>query len=209
MWTDVGAFEQAYECLHKLEELDAVRAQTLQQAVSCYQGDLLEGWYQDWCLCERERLLNMYLIMLDRLIGYCEKHQEYDAGLDYGERILKYDPARERTHQQVMRLKCLAGDRTGAMRQYDRCVKALSRELGVPPSRRTRELFDRIRSALSPLPALPDSIIPQNNSAPQLPLSELLNQLGGFQTTLGTLQQQVQQWIKLIEQLDSNQNRER
>ncbi|MGH9768785.1 MAG: bacterial transcriptional activator domain-containing protein, partial [Blastocatellia bacterium] len=41
------------------------------------------------------------------------------------------DPACERTHQQMMRLKHLAGDRTGAMRQYDRCVKALCQELGV------------------------------------------------------------------------------
>ncbi len=209
LWTDVGAFEQAYECLHNTKELDAVCAQMLRQAVSSYQGDLLEGWYQDWCLCERERLQNMYLTMLDRLIGYCEKQQQYNTGLDYGERILKYDPARERTHQQMMRLKCLTGDRTGAMRQYDRCVKALSKELGVQPNRRTRELFDQIRSDHSPSPAIPDSIIPQNISAPQLPLSELLKQLKGFQTTLGVLQQQAQQWIKLIEQLDPNQYHER
>jgi DNA-binding SARP family transcriptional activator len=209
LWTDVGAFEQAYECLHNLEELDAMRAQTLRQAVSFYQGDLLEGWYQDWCLCERERLQNMYLTMLHRLIGYCEKHQEYNAGLDYGERILKYDPACERTHQQMMRLKHLAGDRTGAMRQYDRCVKALCQELGVQPSQRTRELLDQVRSALSPLPAIPDSMILPNTAALQIPLSELLNQLKCFQTTLGALQQQAQQWIKLIEQLDSNQYHER
>jgi len=28
--------------------------------VDLYQGDLLEGWYQDWLLCERERLQNMF-----------------------------------------------------------------------------------------------------------------------------------------------------
>jgi DNA-binding SARP family transcriptional activator len=209
LWTDIGAFEQAYECLRNSEELDAARAQTLREAVNFYQGDLLEGWYQDWCLCERERLQHMYLTMLYRLIGYCEKRREYDAGLDYGERILKYDPACERAHQHLMRLKSLAGDRTGAMRQYDRCVKALREDLGVQPSHRTRELLDQVRSDLIPLPAIQDSMAAPNAAAPQIPLSELLNQLKSFQTTLGALQQQAQQWIKLIEQLGSNRYNER
>jgi len=195
--------------LRNSEELDATRAHALRQAVNFYQGDLLEGWYQDWCLCERERLQHMYLAMLYRLIGYCEKHREYDAGLDYGERILKYDPACERAHQHMMRLKSLAGDRTGAMRQYDRCLKALREELGVQPSRRTRELLDQVRSDLFPLPEIPDSMTPPNTAPPQIPLSELLKQLKSFQTTLGALQQQAQQWIKLIEQLGLNQYNER
>lgn len=203
LWTDVGAFEQAYEDMRKEGDLDEPRARNLQQAVDLYQGDLLEGWYQDWLLCERERLQNMYLAMLDRLIRYCEAHQEYAAGLSYGERILKYDPARERTHQQMMRLKYLAGDRTGAMRQYDRCVKSLSEELGVQPGRRSRELLDQIRSDLSTLPPLPDSIALQSDSMSRPALSELLIQLKGLQTTLCDLQQQSQQWIKFIERLDS------
>ncbi|HEX5082653.1 MAG TPA: hypothetical protein VFY40_11445, partial [Blastocatellia bacterium] len=70
-------------------------------------------------------------------------------------------------------------------------------------------LLDQVRSDLVPLPAIPDSIDPPNTAAPQTPLSELLNQLRGFQTTLDALQQQAQQWIKLIEQLGSNRYNER
>lgn len=207
LWTDVSAFEQAYECSCRLEELDAAQLRQVQQAAGLYQGDLLEGWHQDWCLCERERLQNMYLMMLDRLIGHCEKHQAYDAGLEYAERILRYDPARERTHQQLMRLKYLTGDRTGAMRQYEHCVKALNQELGIQPGRRTRDLFDRIRSDPPASPAA--SLSPSNDPAPQIPLPELLDQLKTFQSTLGVLQQQAQQWIELIERLDSNQYHQR
>lgn len=205
LWTDVSAFEQAYESSCHLEEFDAVRLQQVQQAVGLYHGDLLEGWHQDWCLCERERLQNMYLMMLDRLIGYCEKRQAYDAGLEYAERILKYDPARECTHQQLMRLKYLTGDRTGAMRQYEHCVKALRQELGIQPGRRTRELFDRIRTDPSSSPVAPDFPDLRNYPPSQLPLPELLSQLKTFQNTLGLLQQQAQQWIELIERLNSNQ----
>lgn len=42
----------------------------------------------------------MYLAMLDKLIVYCEAHHKYEAGLACGNRILRYDRARERTHRQ-------------------------------------------------------------------------------------------------------------
>jgi len=40
----------------------------LQEAVRLSYADLLEGWYQDWCLYERERLQNIYLLILDKLM---------------------------------------------------------------------------------------------------------------------------------------------
>ncbi len=61
-----------------------------------YRGDLLEGWYQEWCLFERERLQNAYMLMLDKLMGYCEAHSEYEQGLVYGDLILRLDHASER-----------------------------------------------------------------------------------------------------------------
>ena len=59
--------------------------------------------------------------------------------------MLREDRARERTHRRLMRLYYLAGDRTGALRQYERCAAALRQELDVEPSRRTSELERRIR----------------------------------------------------------------
>jgi hypothetical protein len=52
---------------------------------------------QDWCLGEGERLQSAYLIILDKLMGYCESHQEYEAGMAYGQRIMRYERAREST----------------------------------------------------------------------------------------------------------------
>ena len=62
------------------------------------------GWYEDWCLSEHERLQNMYLKMLDKLMGYCEAHGQVNSGLAYGEQVLRYDRASERTYQRMMRL---------------------------------------------------------------------------------------------------------
>ena len=86
-------------------------------------------------------------MILDKLLVYCMSHEEFEAGQRYGGLILRYDRARERTHQLLMRLHYLAGDRTGALRQYERCVVALREELGVRPDRRTVALYEEIRGS--------------------------------------------------------------
>jgi DNA-binding SARP family transcriptional activator len=87
-WLDIAVLENAFQLVQKVpgHKLDTQQAQILQDAVQLYQGPLLEGWYQDWCLYERERLQSMYLAMLDKLMGYCEVRRDYETGLLYGRR---------------------------------------------------------------------------------------------------------------------------
>ena len=157
----MALFEQAFSLVREVagHQLDAAQAQTLGQAIQLYHGDLLEGWKKDWCLCERERLQTNYLIMLDKMIGYCEAHEKYGQnGLAYGLRVLRYDPMREYTRRRLMHLHYLAGDRTAALRQYEHCVGALNEELGVKPSRLTVALYDQIR--LDEFPAVVSRPVP-------------------------------------------------
>jgi two-component SAPR family response regulator len=120
LWIDVAGFERACAGARGMpgEQLDAATAAGVQDAVDLYQGDLLKGWYQDWCLHERERLQGLYLAMLDKLMGYCESQQRFDAVLHYAELSLRYNRAREGTHQRLMRLYYSAGDRVGALRRW-------------------------------------------------------------------------------------------
>lgn len=127
----------------------------LRTAVGLYCGDLLPTCYEDWCLIERERYRAIYLAMLDKLIGYAESCGRYEDGLSFGELVLRHDRASERTHRLMMRLRCLAGDRTGALRQFDLCAQTLDEELGVHPSPSTFALADMIRRGL-PLDTLND-----------------------------------------------------
>ena len=147
LWVDVAVFEQ--NCNHVQgvpgRALDTLQVQALCDAVRLYRGDLLEGLYLDWCLFERERLQNLYLAALDKLIDYAEAHGEYEAAVTYGIQALRYDQARECTHRRLMRLHFLAGDRTAALRQYDQCVEILRRELAVEPATSTVALYEQIR----------------------------------------------------------------
>jgi DNA-binding SARP family transcriptional activator len=146
LWLDVAIFENAFASVQGLpgEEMDADQASALNIAVQLYHGDLLEGWYQDWCLYERERLQNIWLAILEKLIAYCEAQKKYEEGIVYGRCVLRFDRAHERTHRRMMRLQYLAGDRTSALRQYQRCCSALVEELGVKPARRTKALYQQI-----------------------------------------------------------------
>jgi DNA-binding SARP family transcriptional activator len=145
---DVAVFEQAYLRVKDVPgaALDRAQADELEAAVALYRGDLLDGWYADWCLAERERLQNLYLIMLDKLMVEAEARAAYERGLDFGARILRTERAHERTHRRMMHLHCLLGDRTAALRQFERCATALREDFGVAPDARTIALGERIRN---------------------------------------------------------------
>lgn len=148
LWCDVLIFQLAYHKVQGIEgyEMDDDSAQRLREAIALYRGGLLENWYEEWCLIERENLQNAYLMMLDKMMDYCGIHLHWEEGITYGTRSLKLDRARERTYRRMMRLHALRGDRTGAIRLYEQCAAALRQELTVEPSQRTRELFERIRN---------------------------------------------------------------
>jgi len=196
---DVAVFERAFAATQGLagKHLDGLGADLLKDAVQLYRGDLLEGWYQDWCLFERERLQNMYLSMLDKLISYSEQQAEYDTGQCYGALILRNDRARERTYQQLMLLQYLSGDRTGALRQYERCFAALRDELGVSPGRRTRELYERIRDdGLTIVEATADKAA----SPTAVSLPQIVDSLKRLQSVLAAVQKRVQRVVNSVEQ---------
>jgi DNA-binding SARP family transcriptional activator len=206
LWLDVAEFERAFALVRGVpgRELKAQGVQTVQAAIQLYRGDLLEGWYQDWCLFERERLQSMYLGMLEKLMAYCEANGEYEAGLAYGTRILRYEVAHERTHRRLMRLHYLAGNRTAALRQYERCVAALREELDVGPSECTVELYEQIRSDRLDSHVTPKGKEIFKGTAPSL--LQTLSHLKLLQAAFGKAQRQLQQAIQGVEAALNCQN---
>ena len=145
-WLDIEQFESIVTRYHDTsgQQLTDIQAAELESAVQLYQGDLLEGVYEDWCLHDRERLSLLYLDALGKLMIFHEGNQTYQYGLACGERILNLDNTRERVHQQMMRLYWLAGNRSAALAQFKRCGQILREELGVGPMRETKHLYDQM-----------------------------------------------------------------
>jgi DNA-binding SARP family transcriptional activator len=145
-WLDVEAFETQVTPSQHLpgQQLTPAQAAQLERAVDLCTGDLLEGVYQDWCLCDRERLKLIYLNTLAKLMVFHEAHGTYEQGLACGERILAQDDIREKTHRDMMRLYWLLGDRAAALAQYKHCTQILRETLGIEPMEETTRLYRQI-----------------------------------------------------------------
>src|SRR5262245_30495843 len=122
----------------------------LQQAIELYRGDLLEGLggtetpFDEWLVPERERLRELALEALARLLAHQEKSDEPAAAIDTALRLLALDPLQEAVHRTLMRIYARQGRRDAALRQYQSCVDTIRRELGVEPETETRELYREI-----------------------------------------------------------------
>jgi len=154
-----------------LVEVDAARFErlvvdgtpdSLEQAAVLYRGDLLAGVtlaeraFEDWLTSERERLHELAVQGLVRLLAHQQAFRLAEPAIQTGLRLLALDPLQEPVHRAVMRLYAELGRRGAALRQYQRCVGILHRELAAEPELETRQLYQEIlrqRPARSEAPA--------------------------------------------------------
>ena len=148
---DVVRFE---ECARAgLEDHDE---EALAQAAAVYQGDLLEGCFDDWILSERDRLRAMAGAVLRRMLEIAWEGGHSASSIAFGERLLRLDPLDESTYRRLMELHAAVGDRARAVRIYHEGVAALDRELGVSPDATTVELYERVVAASAALVGVVD-----------------------------------------------------
>ncbi len=151
-------------------------------------------------LYERERLQYIHVMMLDKLMGYFEAHGKYETSLIYGTRLLRHDKVRERTHRRIMRLYYLIGDRTNALRQFERCATILVEELDVEPSEQTKTLYKQIKADQLNIPSTIASspILSRKILCSKQRISEHLEQI---QAILMNTQRQIRKEVEAIEML--------
>ena len=128
----------------------------LERAVGLYRGELLEGLaleeppFEEWLLAERDRLRELALEAMARLLRHQRATGATAAALQTGLRLLAFDPIQEPVHRAVMRLYAELGRRPSALRQYQFCVGILQRELGVEPEAATKELYRELLRQRAP-----------------------------------------------------------
>jgi predicted ATPase/DNA-binding SARP family transcriptional activator len=153
----------------------------LEEVVGLYRGDLLtdlsltEAPFEEWLTFERERLHELALEGLSRLLTHQQTAGAAEPALQTGLRLLALDPLQEPVHRAVMRLYVRLGRREAALRQYQLCVNALKRELSTSPEAETTQLYQEILRARS---ARPDRAVaagpPREGPAPG-PIADLLS----------------------------------
>jgi predicted ATPase len=138
---------------HPPAGLCATCAAHLQQALELYRGRFLAEFFLEdsadfeaWALAQREALHQQALAAAADLAGYSEQHGDLAATRRYATRQLELDPWNEPAHRQLVRALAGDGQRAAALAQYETCRRVLAEELGIEPSRETRELYEQVRA---------------------------------------------------------------
>ena len=169
--------------------VQAGEPEALAQAVAIYRGDLLQGLafrgalFEDWLMAERERLRESALVAMAKLLAHQRRADHIDAALQTALRMLGLDPLQEPIHRTLMRLYAQVGRRAEALRQYQRCVSVLKRELRTRPEVETTAVYHDIlrRRTVQGLRFQPDpgtGVLP--HAPPDMPPHNLPRQLTSF-----------------------------
>jgi predicted ATPase/DNA-binding SARP family transcriptional activator len=147
VWSDTLAFDKA-----ATEALRERRTDLLTAAVQLYRGPFLNGFalpaaaeYEEWASEERQALERRYLDALTALIEAHAQAGNLPAAIENAQRYLATDDLAEDVHRRLIELYAAAGDRVAAMRQFERCIVVLERELGVSPLPETRAAYEAAR----------------------------------------------------------------
>ena len=124
--------------------------ESLEDAAELYRGDLLLGFglseplFEDWLVGERERLREMALEALARLLDRQSRTGNTERAIRTAVQLLALDPLQEAVHRALMQLYARQGRRGAALKQYQLCVDGLQRELGMEPEPETKALYQSL-----------------------------------------------------------------
>lgn len=144
LWLDVAEFER----------LVAI-PQRLADAVALYAGALLADVDEEWLEPERERFTALYRGALDALVASLRAARDYAPAIAAAQRLLADDPWREDVLRTLIRLRHEAGDRAGALQEYERFARALRDELGTEPMAETLAVYASIAHDAAPAAEAP------------------------------------------------------
>jgi predicted ATPase/DNA-binding SARP family transcriptional activator len=179
LWLDLAQFQQRVAERqshgHPSTESCVACLNTLAAAASLYRDGFLTGFtlqdspdFDDWQLFQAERLRQELAEVLVHLAQGYAGQGEFKTALTYAQRWLSLDSLHEPAHRTLMQLYIWLGDRTAALRQYQECARLLQRELDLPPSSETIQLYETIKTeqerddlfSPAPLPSAPPHNLP-------------------------------------------------
>ena len=116
-------------------------------------GELLEeldgisASFDEWLLSERTRFTQQLSDLLEAELNEVTRSKtNLKQQVSNVRRLIAFDPTHEGASRALMRALAKLGERAQALREYERCRKALRKALDVEPSPETRALADAIRT---------------------------------------------------------------
>lgn len=142
----VSAVEEGRDADHNGQRQAAVVA--YRRAIGLYNGPYLpDNIYEDWTVIERERLMQLFNEAALRLGALLLEEGIAHEGIGLAWRVLENDQAQEEAYRLLMRAHTYLGERSTALRLFNRCVAVLAQDLGVEPLPETVALVSAIRES--------------------------------------------------------------
>lgn len=114
------------------------------KAEALYRGDFLEeDPYTDWCIEKKQTLREKYLILLENIMKYYERRQEYSKSIEYAGKYLKADKYAENIYRKLMNYYSLTGSMSMAAMTFEKCRENL-KDIDSPLSGETLDLYNRL-----------------------------------------------------------------
>jgi two-component SAPR family response regulator len=120
------------------------RLSHFREAIKSFKGNYLTDIEETWALNPREYLRQNYLNILIKAAGIYYDLTKYEQALEYCQRALDEDNLLEDAYRLALRTFAAMGNRVGLIRQYQRCVEVLDREINAEPSPQTQALYQEL-----------------------------------------------------------------
>jgi predicted ATPase/DNA-binding SARP family transcriptional activator/Tfp pilus assembly protein PilF len=160
----------------------------LQEALSLYQGPLLEDCPEEWALSERRAREQRYLAALEILTQHALAEGETASAIRYLRKTVEVDGLREETQRALMQALFDAGDTASVTRVYRDLQLLLQRELNAGPAPETEALYWRLRKqARKPSPLATPPAAPGIARRLPVPLTALIGRELQIEEVIGWL----------------------
>jgi two-component SAPR family response regulator len=114
------------------------------EAIKYYRGNYLPDIEENWVFAPRECLRQNFLNILLSVSEIYLNLSNYELALDYCQRALHEDDLLEEAYRLSLRIFSGMGNRAALVRQYQRCVEVLEREINALPSPQTQALYQEL-----------------------------------------------------------------
>jgi len=140
---DVEIFLKQYALASKAKD-PLQKLSHFREAVKYYRGNYLPDVVETWAMTPRENLKQNFVSILLQVSEIYLNQSNYDLALEYCQRTLTEDNLLEDAYRLALRIFAAQGNRAALVRQYQRCVEVLEREISAEPSPQTQALYNEL-----------------------------------------------------------------
>jgi len=137
-------FIEFHDRIKKSINIDSSNIKEMLKIEKLFVGNLLGDAVYYWGITEREKYLNYYLELAEKLGQYLFHNGELQQGAYILKKLIKFDPFSEEANCLYMKILAGQKDKKGLIKSYDRYVKRIKEELNINPEAAIINLYEQL-----------------------------------------------------------------